>query len=106
MNKPNTTKTASTVKPFKSALAAKSAMTKAERAYVDAMGKAGSIRHQSFSEGWENGEAARQEAKAAMEAARLHAQAVYDQAQAQGFWVKSWYFSHNPTRELILNNMD
>lgn len=45
-------------------------------------------------------------AEAAADAAFAKLAAIYDQATAQGFWIKSWHFGHNPTRDLIAANMD
>lgn len=42
------------------------------------------------------------EAEALFEEAR----SVYEQAKAQNFWVKSYHFGHNPTRDLIAQNID
>lgn len=33
-------------------------------------------------------------------------EAIYNQAKAQGFWIRSWHFGTNPTRDLIAANMD
>lgn len=42
------------------------------------------------------------EAKTLFEAMR----AIYDQAKSQGFFIRSWHFGTNPTRDLIAANMD
>ena len=101
MNKPN----AATIKPFKSALAAKMAMTKAERAMDEASRAETVARHEHYRVGGDGAQAAHEAAKATYLAAHAHARAVCDQAQAQGFWVNSC-FNYDATRELILNNMD
>lgn len=107
MTTTQTTTALPTVKPFKSGRAAKLAMTKAESAYKDAL----SARSSKFSElsTRPDYDAWSQELKAAdatLEAARLLGNAVYAQAQAQSFYVKTWYFGNNPTRDLIRDNMD
>lgn len=48
----------------------------------------------------------RKAAEAAKDAAWAYAKAVYDQARAQGFYVRSWHFGVNPTRDLIAANID
>jgi hypothetical protein len=94
------------IKPFKSNLAAKMAMTKAERAYEDAMRADADARRESWKLDCDEGRAMRDAAEAALDVAREYAEAVYAQAQAQGFYVKTWYFGSNPTRDLIHANID
>ncbi len=94
------------MKAFKSERAAKMAMTKAEKAYVEALGVAGRAYRDAMGmpgvdpiEYWREKEALRdQPYKAAL--------AVYEQAKSQGFWVRSWHFGYNPTRDLIAANID
>lgn len=100
-----------TIKPFKSERAAKMAMTKAERAYVDARGKANGhygrcVTDPNNTKPWE--EIREEEHALIAEADRLYdiAKATYDMARSQNFWVKSWHFGCNPTRDLIRANMD
>lgn len=92
---------------FKSDRAAKMAMTKAEKAYVAARSAVASARHAYWTPADERPTA---ETVAELEAASTkaceHAEAVYAAAHAQGFWVRSWHFGHNPTRDLIAANMD
>lgn len=102
----NTTKTPAAVKPFKSNLAAKQAMTKAEKAYVDARCAANCAYRDAMEMEGVNPSEYHQQKQAECDAAWDYAQAVYDQAKAQGFWVKSWHFGSNPTRDLIAANMD
>ena len=96
-----------TVKPFKSARAAKLAMTKAENAYKAALAAFGNkfreISSRPDHDAWSKEYEA---AKSVLEDARLMGNAVYAQAQAQRFYVKTWYFGSNPTRDLIRDNMD
>jgi len=92
---------------FKSDRAAKMAYTKAEKAYDAARAAVNAQTHEYRQTGWNEERFAvirGLEAKAseALEAAR----AVYDAAKAQGICIRSWYFSHNPTRDLISANMD
>lgn len=102
-----TTKNAAAPLTFKSDRAAKMAMTKAEKAYVAARSAVASARHAYWTPADERPTA---EALAELEAASTkaceHAEAVYAAARAQGFWVRSWHFGHNPTRDLISANMD
>ena len=46
------------------------------------------------------------DAEAVADAAFTKLRAIYDQATAQGFWISSWHFGCNPTRDLIAANMD
>jgi hypothetical protein len=92
---------------FKSDRAAKMAMTKAERAYVEAKHAAvcaygDAMANPELGSPLDYHEKKRVEADLAWEKAHE----VYQAARAQGFWVKSWHFGSNPTRDLILNNMD
>jgi hypothetical protein len=94
------------IKPFKSDRAAKMAMTKAEGAYEDALRADADARRESWKLDCDEGRAMRDAAEAALDVAREYAEAVYAQAQAQGFWVRSQHFGYNPTRDLILANID
>lgn len=96
-NKSNETKT------FKSRQAAQVAMTKAEKAYYAAMAWRNEVHHGPFCARKESEYRA---ADAALEAARLHACAVYANAERQGLYVRSYSFGVNPTRDLILANID
>lgn len=94
---------------FKSDRAAKMAMTKAEKAYV-AMRDARQEAQHAYWRDATNDRSKTEEALASAEAAYTkavdHAEAVYAGARAQGFWVRSWHFGYNPTRDLIAANMD
>ena len=104
------------MKTFKSERAAKTAYTKAENAW-----------EAKRSEGWAARDTIRETMRTigsmpsaeyeALEATRIRCEgeakvlfeemrAVYDQATAQGFYVKSWHFGCNPTRDLIAANID
>lgn len=48
----------------------------------------------------------RVQAEAAYETARQNALAIYEAATKQGFFIKSWWFGYNPTRDLIAANID
>lgn len=102
--------------PFKSERAAKSAYTKAERAWM-AKGNEGATARDTIRETMRtvgSMDSAEYEALKATETrceeeARVMfaaMEAIYVQATAQGFYVKSWHFGHNPTRDLIAANMD
>lgn len=94
------------MKTFKSQRAAQMAMTKAEKAYEAAASKT----HSAYRDAMEAGNVDPLEASIAASKARDEAYAfgaaVYDQAKAQGFWVRCWHFGSNPTRDLIAANMD
>ena len=93
-------------KTFKSERAAKMAMTKAENAYVEAMRAANCAYQDAMGmEGVDPLEFMRQKETERV-AAYAVGEAIYNQARAQGFWVKSWYFGSNVTRDLIAANMD
>ena len=98
-------------KPFKSAMAAKFAMAKAEKAYSDARCRANSAYRDAMAmdklpEGFESCSDYHDAMEAAASAAYDVGAAVYAKAKAEGHWVKSWYFGHNPTRDLIAANID
>lgn len=104
-----TTTNAAAPLTFKSDRAAKMAMTKAEKAYVATR----NARHDAQHAYWRDATSSRDksaealaEAEAAYTKALDHAENVYASARAQGFWVRSWHFGHNPTRDLISANMD
>lgn len=96
-----------TMKPFKSERAAKMAYTKAENAWEEARSAVNRQSSEFNQDGWNEERFAivrAMEAKA--DEKRLAAKAVYDQARSQGFWIKSYHFNYNPTRDLIAANMD
>lgn len=102
-----------TIKPFKSALAAKQAMTKAEKAWVEANHAArccyGNCMENLDKVNMTAAEITAEQKRLNAVAVELSAkaQAIYAQAKAQGFYVSSWHFSDcNPTRDLIAANMD
>lgn len=97
--------TTATIKPFKSARAARIAYGKAERHAETARNEA----HHSFLAEHGYGEAYDTMIKPLDEAetaAWANAKAIYDAATAQKFWIDSYHFGHNPTRDLIRANMD
>jgi len=112
--------TTQTVKPFKSERAAKMAYTKAENAWKTA--GASRVRHtEDHLRPWPCVEdsdvgdwadearaviAKGKELQSAEDGAFEAMRAIYDQAKTQGFWIDSWHFGHNPTRDLIAANMD
>lgn len=104
-----TTTNAAAPLTFKSDRAAKMAMTKAEKAYVAARGARQEAQHAYWRDAV-NDRSETAEALASAEAAYTkaldHAEAVYAGARAQGFWVRSWHFGPNTTRDLIQANMD
>ena len=97
-----------TAKKFVSARAARLAFGKAERAYEAARKARINEHHERVA----NGVPARlAEEMAPFEKVendlRLKAQAIYDVATAQGFFIKSYTFSrHNTTRDLVAVNID
>ncbi len=93
------------MKPFKSERAAKIAMTKAERAYIETPGSSSAYRDAMNTPGADPVEESRK-AEDARKAAYEHMSAVYENAKASGFYVRSWYFGTNATRDLIAANMD
>lgn len=80
--------------------AAQIAMTKAEKAYKAAIG--------TFydSRGLDTYLKTYDTLQTNIETARLHGVKVYDSARAQGFYVQSYHFGYNATRELINDNVD
>lgn len=93
--------------PFKSERAAKLAFTKAEKAYVATLDAYNAANHAGREKGF-NDEifAAIRKAEDAKKAAYDAAEGVYKKVRAEGYFVKSWYFGTNPTRDLIAANMD
>ncbi|TXH54287.1 MAG: hypothetical protein E6Q97_11330 [Desulfurellales bacterium] len=85
---------------FISKRAAQIAMTKAEKAYKSAIS--------AFydSRGLDTYLSTYDKLQADIETARLHGVEVYDSARAQGFYVQSYHFGYNATRELISDNVD
>jgi hypothetical protein len=106
MNKTTTAKT------FKSRRAAQLAMTKAEKAYVAAIAEDRAALSNwvatpcNVPERVEAADARRNAALVGIKLACEHAQAIYSQAFKQGFFVRSWHFGCNPTRDLIAANID
>jgi hypothetical protein len=84
---------------FKSLRAAKTAMTKAIKAYQDAKNVWAEANVASDL-------GARDRAEPAVAAAADAMQAVYDAAHAQGFYVSCAYCGENTTRALIAANID
>lgn len=103
-----------TATKFKSERAAKMAYTKAERAWYQARDAANGarwrLRHNednSPRDGWTDEEEAAVVALEAEEACLADAaHETYKAVIAQGFWVHSYHFGHNPTRDLIRANID
>lgn len=91
---------------FKSRRAAQIHMTKAERAYVEAMVRANCAYHTAIEAGHEDPLAYHDAMQDERSAAWQRANAIYQAASEQGFWVRSWHFGSNPTRDLIHANMD
>lgn len=92
---------------FKSERAAKMAYTKAEKAWEAKRAAVNSQTYEFRKDGWNSERFAIVRAlEAEAEVARDAAQTVYNAARAQGFYVRSYYFSVNPTRDLIAANMD
>ncbi len=93
--------------PFKSDRAARMAYNKAERAAEvcrDAkIARTQQARETGFSD---EAFAAIRELEATEKAAWAVAEDIYTRATAQGIWIKSWHFGHNPTRDLIAANID
>jgi hypothetical protein len=102
--------------PFKSERAAKVAYTKAEKAWeakrsegwrardtiretMRTVGRMDSDEYNTLKATYERCE---EEAKTLFASMR----AVYEQATKQKFYVRSWHFGANPTRDLIAANMD
>ena len=103
----NTTPDSKQVKiaPFKTARGAQRAMAQAEKAYENANQAAGRAYREALT--LEVDSTTYVAGKyAARDQAWAYAEAVYNQAQAQGLFVKSWHFGVNPTRDLIAANMD
>lgn len=102
------------MRTFKSKRAAKMAYTKAEnemtRKLDEANSAAWALRHNADNSprsGWTKEDEERVAAlRADADRASDNARAVYDAATAQGFFISSYHFGHNPTRELVLANMD
>lgn len=95
------------MKAFKSNRAAKMAYTKAEKVWNVAVNKASSLRHEYNKDGWneERFAAVRKledEAKPFFEIMRE----IYNQATSQGYFLPTWHFGTNATRDLIAANMD
>jgi hypothetical protein len=105
-----------TLKQFKSERAAKQAYTRAENAWEakrtegfqalntirETMRRVMSMDTAEYESLTATHERCEKEALVLFEVMR----AVYDAAKGQGFWIKSWHFGHNPTRDLIAANID
>lgn len=102
---------------FKSAIAAKQAYTRAENAWEAVRGLANDLtweRRRKLQDSGGSMDCAEYEAydrriaqtQMEAEAKRVACKAVYDTATAQGHFVKSYHFGHNPTRDLVLQNID
>ena len=93
--------------PFKSDRAAKIAFRKAEKAAKTAQAARIEYECAQRETGWS--EEAFEEAlrlRAIEDAAWVEAATVYQKVRAEGYWVRSWDFNHNPTRDLIAANID
>lgn len=103
-------------KPFKSARAAKMAYTKAEKAWDAKRSEGHAARATICRTMREQGSMASDDYRACVatekrceaEAAVLFetARAIYNRAKEQGFYINSWHFGYNATRDLIAANMD
>lgn len=100
-----------TIKPFKSERAAKMAYTKAEKAWEAARSKTCNYYGRTIQD--PNNTKDSSEIFADLRVLEAQADAlfeemreVYCQARSQNFWVKSWHFGCNVTRDLIQANMD
>ncbi len=99
---------------FKSELAAKMAYKKAEKAALATRTVAQFVDQAANAAlPWDGTEKRAAEREAFMKAiiaadvsAWAHARCIYDAARAQGFWIKSWHFGYNATRDLIAANID
>jgi hypothetical protein len=95
---------------FKSERAAKMAFTKAERAW-NALPSGSSVYRDGMQDPTcDDPSEASRKAEEKKDAAFEVMRAIYNQANAQGFYLDSfgarWHFGHNPTRDLIAANMD
>ncbi len=91
---------------FKSRRAAQIHMTRAERAYVDAMVASNCAYLTAMQAGHPSPLTYCEEMQARRDEACDKAVAIYRAAIQQGFWVRSWHFGSNPTRDLIAANID
>lgn len=99
---------------FKSEQAAKVAYKKAEKAAMQTRNASAFVDQTVNAElpwdGTEERAAAREAFTKAVIAADVaaweRARCIYDAARAQGFWIKSYHFGYNPTRDLIAANID
>ena len=104
------------MKTFKSERAAKVAYTKAENAWKAKRDEGSEARDQireglreqgqMLSEEYDRLEATRIRCEGEARTLFEEMRAIYDQATSQGFYVKSWHFGCNPTRDLIAANID
>jgi hypothetical protein len=107
------------VKQFKSERAAKSAYTKAEKAHFSARNtlnawkqEQGALPYVEESDVGEWADEARAilaklaELTKAVDDAFEAMRQIYEMAQSQDFFVSSYHFGHNPTRDLIAANID
>ncbi len=92
---------------FKSNRSAQIAMTKAENAYNEARNIVNTKRHEGRDRAdWETFNAELLVCEDNEQIARCYAFAVYTAARAQEFYVRSYAFNYNATRELIAMNID
>lgn len=108
------TQTTPAAMTFKSELAAKMAYKKAEKAALVTRNASHFVDESvNVVLPWDGTEERAAEREAFMKAiiaadvsAWAHARCIYDAARAQGFWIKSWHFGYNATRDLIAANID
>lgn len=94
-------------KQFKSERAAKMAYTKAEKAWEAARGATARQTHEFNPGGWNEERFAVIRELRAKEVPLFEAmRAIYEQATAQKFYIRTWHFGVNPTRDLVSANMD
>ncbi len=93
-------------KEFKSERAAKMAYTKAAKVWRELPGGTQVYRESMEDPTCDDPQARARAADETRDAAFERMREIYEQAKAQGFWIDSWHFGHNPTRDLIAANMD
>lgn len=94
-------------KKFKNARAAKIAYTKAENAWEKARAERNAQWCEFAKTGFnEERFAVLRKMDESANALRSIAEAVYNAARAQGFYIRSWHFGYNATRDLIAANID
>lgn len=93
--------------PFKSDRAAKLAFRKVEKTAKAARDARVNFDCAQRETGWsEEAFAESRRLKAIEDTAWETASQVYNRVRAEGFWVRSWHFGYNPTRDLISQNID